>query len=80
MEIIVLKGYFEKRSGIPRRRKLDRRREIEGDDILLLMDFPNDIIPIFSNQGNRIIGHMSPGRRQGGDRRSGIERRQYLTE
>jgi predicted Zn finger-like uncharacterized protein len=73
--ITFLQSYFEKRGGIVRRKSVNRRKDIEMGD-LSLKSFPNDIIPIFSNDNNEIIGHISPGRRQGEERRRGLERRQ----
>jgi predicted Zn finger-like uncharacterized protein len=77
-DVEFLQSYFEKRSDIPRRMLTDRRKDVVKE-IPSLNEFPHDIIPIFSSQGNGIIGHISPGRRQGADRRSGIERRSCLT-
>jgi predicted Zn finger-like uncharacterized protein len=75
--VAFLQSYFEKRSGPTRREVIDRRRDVFKEHPSL-NEFPNDIIPIFSSEGNSIIGHISPGRRQREDRRSGIERRQFL--
>lgn len=75
--VAFLQSYFEKRSGSTRRMAVDRRKDIFKEHPSL-NEFPNDIIPIFNSEGNSIIGHISPGRRQREDRRSGIERRQYL--
>jgi transcription elongation factor Elf1 len=72
--VTFLRSYFEKRTGLTRRNKLERRKEIQSYD-LVLNSLPNDIIPIFNNDGNAIIGHISPGRREGRDRRSGLDRR-----
>lgn len=75
--VTFLKTYFEKRRGITERRISDRRKEVEEE---YLNEFEHDIIPIFNDQGSVIIGHISPGRRRNADRRSGIERRQYLMD
>jgi hypothetical protein len=73
--VTFLRSYFEKRTGLARRKKLDRRKAIQSHDFVL-KSLPNDIIPIFSNDGNAVIGHISPGRREGRDRRSGLDRRE----
>ncbi|MBN1626692.1 MAG: hypothetical protein JW944_09225 [Deltaproteobacteria bacterium] len=73
--VVFLKTYFEKRGIVDRRRVNDRRKEIKSE---YLTEFQHDVIPIFNDRGNVIIGHISPGRRQKTDRRSGIDRRQYL--
>jgi len=78
-DVLFLQSYFEKRGSLATRRQKDRRKDIKFDT-LSLSDFPHDIIPIFNSEGNALIGHISPGRRQGQDRRSGIERRQCLLE
>lgn len=75
--ITFLKSYFEKRNSIERRKESDRRKDIKVDDFCL-DEFPHDIIPIFINEGKTIIGHISPGRREGMDRRKGVERRHSL--
>jgi predicted Zn finger-like uncharacterized protein len=75
--VTFLQSYFEKRSGSVRRTVADRRKDVISE-FPSLKEFPNDIIPIFNSEGNSIIGHISPGRRQRADRRSGIERRGYL--
>ncbi len=75
--VAFLQSYFEKRSGSNRRMAVDRRKDIFKEHPSL-NEFPNDIIPIFSSEGDSIIGHISPGRRQREDRRSGIERRLSL--
>lgn len=76
--VVFLQSYFEKRSGSIRRKVIDRRKDVFKEHPSL-NEFPNDIIPIFSSEGNSIIGHISPGRRQREDRRMGTERRQLLT-
>jgi predicted Zn finger-like uncharacterized protein len=75
--VAFLQSYFEKRSGSARRKAIDRRKDVIKE-FPSLNEFPHDIIPIFSNEGNSIIGHISPGRRQRSDRRSGIDRRRHL--
>jgi predicted Zn finger-like uncharacterized protein len=77
--VTFLQSYFEKRGGLARRKVSDRRKDIDMED-LSLSEFTHDIIPIFNNEGKIIIGHISPGRRQGADRRRGIERRRYSTD
>lgn len=77
--VTFLRSYFEKRTGLARRMKLDRRKEVQSYNFVL-KSLPSDIIPIFSNDGNAVIGHISPGRREGRDRRSGIDRRQDALE
>jgi hypothetical protein len=74
-QVTFLKSYFEKRSGISRRNARERRKDIQKE-YLSKGNFSYDIIPIFNNDGNEIIGHISPGRRLGKDRRKGIDRRQ----
>jgi len=76
--VAFLQSYFEKRSGSARRKSIDRRNDVVKE-FPSLNEFPHDIIPIFSSEGNSIIGHISPGRRQRADRRSGVERRRHLT-
>jgi len=73
--VAFLQTYFEKRGIIDRRRINDRRKEIKSE---YLTEFQHDVIPIFNDRGNVIIGHISPGRRRKPDRRSGTDRRQYL--
>jgi len=75
--VAFLQSYFEKRGGSARRKDVNRRKDVIKE-FPSLNEYPNDIIPIFSSEGNSIIGHISPGRRQSADRRSGIERRQHL--
>lgn len=75
--VTFLQSYFEKRGRIERRKESDRRKNIKMDEFCL-NEFSHDIIPIFINEGKTIIGHISPGRRQGTDRRKGVERRQSL--
>jgi predicted Zn finger-like uncharacterized protein len=75
--VAFLQSYFEKRCGSTRRKGFDRRKDIIKE-FPSLNEFPNDIIPIISTEGNSIIGHISPGRRQRADRRSGTERRRHL--
>jgi hypothetical protein len=74
-EITFLRSYFEKRCGLPRR-KADDRRKFAQIDYAASENLPNDVIPIFNNRGDAIIGHISPGRREKGDRRRGVDRRQ----
>jgi predicted Zn finger-like uncharacterized protein len=75
--VAFLQSYFEKRCGSARRKVIDRRKDVIKE-FPSLNEFPHDIIPIFSSEGNSIIGHISPGRRERADRRSGTERRQPL--
>lgn len=75
--VVFLQTYFEKRGIIDRRRINNRRKDIKSE---YLTEFQHDVIPIFNDRGNVIIGHISPGRRQKTDRRSGIDRRQYLMD
>jgi len=75
--VAFLQTYFEKRGDVARRSVKDRRKALNEE---YLTEFEHDIIPIFNNHGNCIIGHISPGRRQKADRRSGIDRRQYLAD
>jgi predicted Zn finger-like uncharacterized protein len=76
--ITFLQSYFEKRSQTDRRRAFDRRREIKIEG-LPSINFSHDIIPLFNGDGSGIVGHISPGRRQGADRRCGSDRRQAST-
>jgi|WetSurMetagenome_2_1015567.scaffolds.fasta_scaffold879810_1 hypothetical protein len=76
-DVNFLKSYFEKRSTLSRRKEGDRRKGLYDP---VLNAFSNDKIPIFSNDGNALIGHISPGRRDRGDRRSCLDRRQSLME
>lgn len=75
-EITFLRSYFEKRCGISRRKITDRRKAIQTD-YAASKNLPNDVIPLFN--GDDIIGHISPGRREGGDRRQCVDRRQYFS-
>jgi predicted Zn finger-like uncharacterized protein len=73
--VSFLQSYFEKRGGVPRRRCTDRRKDIAIRN-LSINEFASDVIPIFNQDSNLIVGHISPGRRQVGvDRRSGTDRR-----
>lgn len=78
-EITFLRSYFEKRCGGARRKIVDRRKVIQID-YAASTNLPNDVIPLFNTNGDAIIGHISPGRREGRDRRRGSDRRQYLSE
>jgi predicted Zn finger-like uncharacterized protein len=73
--VSFLRSYFEKRNGGQRRVPVDRRRDEQVTDYIASKNLPNDVIPILNNKGDAIIGHISPGRRNGSDRRNGIERR-----
>ena len=75
--ITLLQSYFEKRKGIERRKSHDRRNKIDRDDLPFIIP-SKDFIPIFDNSG-RSFGYFGPGRRMGGDRRNGIERRRSLS-
>jgi predicted Zn finger-like uncharacterized protein len=76
--ISFLRSYFEKRSGSQRRAYSDRRK-VEQAVYIASKNLPNDIIPLFNSDGDSIIGHISPGRRNGNDRRRGFDRRQGLS-
>jgi hypothetical protein len=78
-EVTFLRSFFEKRDGRSRRKATDRRRIIKTDDVCL-KSLSYDVIPIFDHNGDAIIGHISPGRREGRDRRSGIDRRRHFSE
>jgi len=75
--ITFLQSYFEKRKCVERRKGVNRRNEIEKDDLPYMIP-PKDFIPIFNNEGHS-VGYISHGRREGGDRRTGTERRISLT-
>jgi hypothetical protein len=77
-EVAFLRSYFEKRGGVPRRKVVDRRK-VDQIDYAASENLPNDVIPLFNNRGDAIIGHISPGRREKGDRRRGVDRRQYFS-
>jgi|WetSurMetagenome_2_1015567.scaffolds.fasta_scaffold25837_2 predicted Zn finger-like uncharacterized protein len=77
-EITFLKSYFEKRNGSQRRKPSDRR-QIDQAGYIASRNLPIDVIPILNAKGDDIIGHISPGRRQGSDRRSGFDRRHFFS-
>jgi predicted Zn finger-like uncharacterized protein len=77
-EVTFLRSYFEKRGG-SQRRMPGNRRTVDPSHYLASKNLPNDVIPILNNKGDGIIGHISPGRRQGDDRRSGFDRRHCLS-
>ena len=70
--ITFLQSYFEKRNGVERRKRTDRRKKIKKN---LPFRTPfKDIIPFYNKEGLP-VGYTGPGRREREDRRSGIERR-----
>jgi predicted Zn finger-like uncharacterized protein len=76
--ISFLHSYFEKRNGIDRREKVDRRNKMNTEELSFVIP-PNDFIPFFNSEGLS-IGFISPGRREGEDRRNRIGRRNHLTD
>lgn len=75
--ISFLLSYFEKRERAERRRGVDRREKVKKDDLPFTIP-QYDNIPIVNNEGHS-VGYVSHGRREGGDRRTGIDRRKSLT-
>ena len=75
-KITFLKSYFEKRRGSDRRKGIDRRKKVDKEG-LLYMDLSKDYMPIFNSEGES-IGYFSPGRREGGERRTIMDRRRSL--
>jgi hypothetical protein len=69
-------SYFEKRKYVDRRQGTERRKKIEQADLPFRTPV-KDFIPIYSE--NHPLGFSGPGRRKGGERRTGIERRRSLT-
>jgi len=78
-EVTFLRSFFEKRDGRSRRKATDRRRVIDTD-YASLKNLSYDVIPLFDPNGDAVIGHISPGRREGRDRRSGVDRRRHFSE
>ena len=74
--ITFLKSYFEKRRVTDRREGIDRRKKIEKE-VMPFMSLSKDFMPIFNSEGDS-IGYFSPGRREGRDRRTILDRRRYL--
>jgi predicted Zn finger-like uncharacterized protein len=75
--ITFMLSYFEKRRCDERRKGFDRREKIEKNDLPFTIP-QEDFIPIVNKEGHS-VGYVSPGRREAGDRRTGIERRRSLT-
>ena len=75
-KVSFLHSYFEKRKYPERRKGTDRRNKIEKNDFPFTLP-EKDFIPIFNNKGQS-VGFYSHGRRNGGDRRTGIDRRKSL--
>jgi predicted Zn finger-like uncharacterized protein len=68
-------SYFEKRSAVDRRCGIDRRREIDINNLPFWVPPSKDIILLFDKEDNP-TGYYSKGRRNGIDRRICADRRE----
>jgi predicted Zn finger-like uncharacterized protein len=75
-KVTFLLSYLEKRNCVDRRNGSDRRKKINDHDLPFAIP-PRDFIPIFNE--SHIVGYIGPGRRELRDQRSGIDRRNFLT-
>ena len=75
--IYFLHSYFEKRDHFDRRKGNERRKKIRKEELSFIIP-DKDLIPIFNDEGLS-VGCINNGRREGRDRRSGSDRRIFIT-